>query len=145
MVPDLSICALSVFLGLWFLVRLTTEPILPSCTCKPSLPTTHSARNSNRQRSGARMAGAHTAAVARGLSEHGSAVIRSSRAPARARPSGRDVRRDNDRGEALMPAANDIRRVVTTHDASGKAIVGFDNVAPQTGGEAELGVKVFNL
>ena len=44
-----------------------------------------------------------------------------------------------------MPAANDIRRVVTTHDASGKAIVGFDNVAPQTGGEAELGVKVFNL
>src|SRR3954453_3568221 len=38
-------------------------------------------------------------AVARGLSEHGSAVIRSSRAPARARPSGRDVRRDNDRGE----------------------------------------------
>ena len=44
-----------------------------------------------------------------------------------------------------MPAANDIRRVVTTHDASGKAIVGYDNVAPQTGGEAELGVKVFNL
>ena len=44
-----------------------------------------------------------------------------------------------------MPAANDIRRVVTTHDAKGKAVVGFDNVAPQTGGEAELGVKVFNL
>src|SRR3954454_18779239 len=44
-----------------------------------------------------------------------------------------------------MPAANDIRRVVTTHDASGKAIVAFDDVAPQTGGEAELGVKVFNL
>src|SRR3954463_11659919 len=44
-----------------------------------------------------------------------------------------------------MPAANDIRRVVTTHDASGKAVVGFDNVAPQTGGEAELGAKVFNL
>ena len=39
-----------------------------------------------------------------------------------------------------MPAANDIRRVVTTHDASGKAIVGYDNVAPQTGGEAELGL-----
>lgn len=44
-----------------------------------------------------------------------------------------------------MPAANDIRRVVTTHDAKGKAVVGFDNVAPQTGGEAELGVRVFNL
>jgi mannose-6-phosphate isomerase-like protein (cupin superfamily) len=44
-----------------------------------------------------------------------------------------------------MPAANDIRRVVTTRDAKGKAVVGFDNVAPQTGGEAELGVKVFNL
>jgi naringenin degradation protein FdeH len=42
-------------------------------------------------------------------------------------------------------AANGIRRVVTTHDASSKAVVGFDNIAPQTGGEAELGVKVFNL
>jgi mannose-6-phosphate isomerase-like protein (cupin superfamily) len=38
-----------------------------------------------------------------------------------------------------------IRRVVTTHDRNGKAVVGFDNPAPQTGGEAELGVKVFNL
>ena len=44
-----------------------------------------------------------------------------------------------------MAAASGIRRVVTTHDADGKAIVGFDNIAPQTGGEAELGVKVFNL
>ena len=44
-----------------------------------------------------------------------------------------------------MAAASGIRRVVTTHDAGGKAIVGFDNIAPQTGGEAELGVKVFNL
>jgi naringenin degradation protein FdeH len=42
-------------------------------------------------------------------------------------------------------AGTGIRRVVTTHDAGGKAIVGFDNIAPQTGGEAELGVKVFNL
>ena len=38
-----------------------------------------------------------------------------------------------------------IRRVVTAHDRSGKAIVGFHNIAPQTGGEAELGVRVFNL
>ncbi len=38
-----------------------------------------------------------------------------------------------------------IRRVVTTHDRNGKAVVGFDNPAPQTGGEPELGVKVFNL
>jgi mannose-6-phosphate isomerase-like protein (cupin superfamily) len=42
-------------------------------------------------------------------------------------------------------ATGDIRRVVTAHDASGKAVVGFDSVAPQTGGEAELGVRVFNL
>ena len=44
-----------------------------------------------------------------------------------------------------MSQATGIRRVVTTHDAGGKAIVGFDNIAPQTGGEVELGVRVFNL
>jgi naringenin degradation protein FdeH len=44
-----------------------------------------------------------------------------------------------------MTQAGSIRRVVTSHDASGKAIVGFDTIAPQTGGEPELGVKVFNL
>jgi mannose-6-phosphate isomerase-like protein (cupin superfamily) len=44
-----------------------------------------------------------------------------------------------------MTAESSIRRVVTTHDASGKAVVGFDNIAPQTGGQPELGVKVFNL
>jgi mannose-6-phosphate isomerase-like protein (cupin superfamily) len=44
-----------------------------------------------------------------------------------------------------MAAAKGIRRIVTTHDAGGKAVVAFDNIAPQTGGEPELGVKVFNL
>ena len=38
-----------------------------------------------------------------------------------------------------------IRRVVTGHDASGKAIVGFDDVRPVSGGEPELGVEVYNF
>jgi mannose-6-phosphate isomerase-like protein (cupin superfamily) len=45
----------------------------------------------------------------------------------------------------MLMASNGIRRVVTAHDAGGKAVVGFDNISPQTGGEPELGVRVFNL
>jgi quercetin dioxygenase-like cupin family protein len=44
-----------------------------------------------------------------------------------------------------MAQAKGVRRVVTTHDGSGKAVVGFDDVRPVSGGEPELGVEVYNF
>ena len=44
-----------------------------------------------------------------------------------------------------MAQTKGVRRVVTTHDASGKAVVGFDDVRPVSGGEPELGVEVYNF
>jgi naringenin degradation protein FdeH len=38
-----------------------------------------------------------------------------------------------------------IRRVVTTHDSKGKSVVGFDGIAPVSGGEPELGVESITL
>jgi mannose-6-phosphate isomerase-like protein (cupin superfamily) len=38
-----------------------------------------------------------------------------------------------------------IRRIVTTHDSEGKAVVGFDGIAPVSGGEPELGVETITL
>src|SRR4029077_801319 len=49
------------------------------------------------------------------------------------------------RGGKLMAQTKGVRRVVTTHDASGKAVVGFDDVRPVSGGEPELGVEVYNF
>jgi len=54
------------------------------------------------------------------------------------------VRRDNKyREEGAMAQSKGIRRVVTTHDAAGKAIVAFDGVVPVSGGEPELGVESY--
>jgi mannose-6-phosphate isomerase-like protein (cupin superfamily) len=44
-----------------------------------------------------------------------------------------------------MATTKGVRRIVTTHDASGKAIVGFDAVLPVSGGEPELAVEVYNF
>jgi uncharacterized cupin superfamily protein len=38
-----------------------------------------------------------------------------------------------------------IRRVVTTRDSKGKSVVGFDGIAPVSGGEPELGVESITL
>jgi mannose-6-phosphate isomerase-like protein (cupin superfamily) len=38
-----------------------------------------------------------------------------------------------------------IRRIVTTHDSEGMAVVGFDGIAPVSGGEPELGVETITL
>jgi quercetin dioxygenase-like cupin family protein len=40
-----------------------------------------------------------------------------------------------------MAGASGVRRVVTTHDAHGKAMVGIDDVVKVSGGEPELGVE----
>jgi len=44
-----------------------------------------------------------------------------------------------------MARSKGIRRVVTTHDKSGKAMVGFDGMSPVSGGEPELGVESITL
>jgi len=44
-----------------------------------------------------------------------------------------------------MAQSKGIRRVVTAHDAAGKAIVGFDGIATVSGGEPELGVETITL
>ena len=47
--------------------------------------------------------------------------------------------------EAPMALTKGVRRVVTTHDAGGKAVIGFDDIRPVSGGEPELGVEVYNF
>ena len=44
-----------------------------------------------------------------------------------------------------MAQSKGIRRVVTTHDKAGKAIVGIDEMASVSGGEPELGVATITL
>ncbi len=44
-----------------------------------------------------------------------------------------------------MAQSKGIRRVVTAHDKSGKAVVGFDGISPVSGGEPELGVESITL
>lgn len=42
-------------------------------------------------------------------------------------------------------AESNIRRVVTTHDKSGKAVVMFDDILPVGGGEPELNIKAYTI
>jgi mannose-6-phosphate isomerase-like protein (cupin superfamily) len=44
-----------------------------------------------------------------------------------------------------MAQSKGIRRVVTTHDKAGRAVVGFDGIASVSGGEPELGVESITL
>jgi mannose-6-phosphate isomerase-like protein (cupin superfamily) len=44
-----------------------------------------------------------------------------------------------------MALSKGIRRVVTTHDQAGKAVIGFDGIADVSGGEPELGVESITL
>ena len=44
-----------------------------------------------------------------------------------------------------MAATKGVRRIVTTHDAAGTAVVGFDAVTPVSGGEPQLRVEGYLL
>jgi mannose-6-phosphate isomerase-like protein (cupin superfamily) len=58
---------------------------------------------------------------------------------------GHVLRYNKNREEGAMTQSKGIRRVVTAHDAAGKAVVGFDGMASVSGGEPELGVETITL
>ena len=65
--------------------------------------------------------------------------------PLHAAARGHVLRHNKNREEGAMAQSKGIRRVVTAHDAAGKAVVGFDGMASVSGGEPELGVATITL